>query len=134
MESIEALITSKLESARQELAEKEERKRKEEERERDELELGVLHSVGAGFAERERLATEIRNLNSRVQVLEEIKDVLDKQHAETKAQFVAIEKRDVQSTKQNFWLSVVSSAVSRIVGWLLSLVGSPATILHIFAH
>lgn len=141
MESAETLIASKLESARKELAETEERRRRAEKslRERSErrrqtpdaLRAGV---VGGGYDEVNRLTEDIRDLTSRVQVLAEIKGLLASQHAETKAQFVAIEQRDRSSSKQGFWLTVASSAVSLIIGWLLSLVGSPATMLHLFAH
>jgi len=77
---------------------------------------------------------EIRPLRAQVQLLEQMKELLEEQHSETKTQFLAIEKRDEQSSKQSFRLTVVSSGTSLIAGWLLSLVGSPATVLHIFGH
>ncbi len=135
-ESVDIYVTRKLESAQEELANTEERLRNSEvswRRTIEDYERGVKRADFSIIAVH-RLERDIVYLKTQVQMLKEIKDLVDKQQIETKAQFLAIEKRDTVSSKQSFWLTVVSSTISLIAGWLLSLVGSPATVLRIFAH
>lgn len=71
--------------------------------------------------------------NTEIQ-LERINKTLEEHKSETIAEFRTIEERDGLSSRQSFWLTVISSAVSLILGWLLSLVGNPASVLRIFTR
>lgn len=133
MQSAEDIISSKLETLRKEFVDTKEAYARSER---------FVHRFGAEPSpeeieqERENRARryQLSELEPQIKLLEELKASLDHQHAENKAQFLAIEKRDTVSSKQSFWLTVVSSAVSLVAGWLLSLVGSPSAVLRIFAH
>ena len=123
MERAEAVIAGKLEALRKELAEKEEAERAYEAR----------RSTFGSTVDVEHLqrALDIRNLEAQLRLLEELQATLNQQHAETKAYFIAAKDRDERSSKQNVWFSVALSAISIILGWLLSMLGSPAAVLHV---
>lgn len=135
MGSAEAIIASKLETLRAELAEKQRLKQ-------DDLPpppQGWAYSDGGDGGQRERDAyderqrqfdEEIASLANQVRLLEDIKGMLDKQQMTTQTHFLAIQDRDERSSRQNVWLTLISSAISLLIGWALSLLGSPAAVLH----
>ncbi len=69
-------------------------------------------------------------IRAEMAVLEQVKEMLTKQHAENTAHFMAIKQRDDSSSRQNLWLTISTSFISIIVGWLLSLLSSPVSVLH----
>ncbi len=89
-------------------------------------------AFGLGVGEAVPPEELLQEVAAEIKALLEVKELLQNQHAETTANFLAIEKRDEHSSKQNLWLTLTTSAISLIVGWLLSLLGSPATLIHAF--
>jgi hypothetical protein len=69
-------------------------------------------------------------LQGQIDVLEQVKDMLAKQHAENQANFLDIKQRDDQSSRQSLWLTITTSVISIIIGWLLSLLSTPVGVLH----
>lgn len=133
MDAAEAIIASKLEALRAELSEREERERRYQE-ERNGEGLFLEEFDLERYEARRRDEDTLVGTRAQVRLLEELKATLHQQHAESKAHFLAIKDRDERSSKQNVWLTVASSAISLILGWLLSLVGSPASVLRVFGH
>lgn len=74
---------------------------------------------------------EVEEFRRQVDVLTEIKKTLESQHLNIKADFQDIKQRDEQSSKANIVLTLTSSGISLVLGWALSLVGSPATVMHL---
>lgn len=83
-----------------------------------------ISSLGAENAELEALKLQ----------LEDIIVKIDREHSDSKANFLAIKDRDERSSRQNLWLSIAIALVSLILGWLLSLLGSPASVLRPLVH
>ncbi len=73
---------------------------------------------------------ELDILKQQVKALLEVKELLYQQHAENTANFLDIKQRDDHSSRQSVWLTVITSAISIIIGWLLSLLGTPSAVLH----
>jgi len=48
--------------------------------------------------------------------------------------FLRQETHSKVNERRQIWLSVVLTAVSLILGWLLSLIGTPGTVVHLFQH
>lgn len=96
--------------------------------------LGIELPRGVRVAQYPGPEALLQEAVAEIKALLEVKELLQKQHTETKANFLAIEKRDAHSSKQNLWLTFTSSAISLILGWLLSLLGSPATLVHAFGR
>jgi hypothetical protein len=162
MNAAEAVIASKLEALRQELGERIQAEQAYQEElaqhayqrelnkqaQRDEFErllregkyptgstsmagTGPLASVSGGYFKR---LLDIDRLEAQVKLLQEVKATLDQQRAENRAHFVALEAGDRRPAKQNLWLLIAASVTSLILGWLLSIVGSPTTVLHMFGR
>jgi hypothetical protein len=66
-----------------------------------------------------------------IDALQAIKKDLDAQHAETTKRFDAIEVRDKSSGRQAVWLTIVSSAITLLIGWLLAGLAAPAEVFHL---
>ena len=138
------IITAKLDALRSELAEKF-REEREAARAEAPAEMGS-DSIGGDsvlgkYSVREGMPFEtseqqfarmqaIDTLHSQIALLKELKAQLDAQNSDTNAHFLAIEKRDMRSPRQGIWLTIVSSIITLILGWLLSLLGSPVAVLH----
>lgn len=73
-------------------------------------------------------------LAAQIAALEEVKKLLTSQHAEVQASFLAMKRSDERSSRQNLWLTLTTSGISIVIGWLLSLLGSPATLVHAFGR
>lgn len=142
MEKAESIIDRKLHAVRQEIAEAEQAlqdyddQQEAKRREEDAYEKAHGPSFHADtslldWAERAELTRKIEQLQIQMRTVEEIKALIQQQHMETRAQFSTIEKRDHVSARQNIWLSIATSTATLIIGWLLSLVATPATILHV---
>lgn len=135
MESEESVIAARLKALRSELAVKEREDRESAERyaararNADAPYDAQPHAPSFPPIDFER-SEQMRTLRAQIALLEELKGQLEAQHSETKAHFLAIEKRDARSSSQGIWLTIISSAISLILGWLLSLLGSPATLVH----
>jgi hypothetical protein len=146
MDAAEAVIVSKLGAVRQELAEKEaaERAYLEEEDRRgaalSDLVEDMPLDLEETLEEREHIdqffrnREEISTLQVQVRLLEELKASLEQQRTEDQKDFLAIKDRDERSSKQNVRFTIAVSAISLIVGWLLSLVDSPVSVLHVLGH
>jgi hypothetical protein len=146
MDAAEAVIVSKLGAVRQELAEKEaaERAYLEEEDKRgaalsdlvDDMPLDLedmleeREHIDQFFRNREEIST----LQVQVRLLEELKASLEQQRTEDQKDFLAIKDRGKRSSKQNVRFTIAVSAISLIAGWLLSLVGSPVSVLHVLGR
>jgi hypothetical protein len=140
MASEDTIITSKLDALRKELAEKEfenkqEDDEKEAERERAGLEPGTYLAEEAppSDLQMDRWAA-IDTLRIQVALLEDLKAQVETQTTANQTSFRAIEARDKRSSKQGLWPTIISSAIFLILGWLLSLLGTPIGVLHAFAR
>jgi hypothetical protein len=140
MASAEAIITAKLDVLQRELAAKELEDRKEEdekeaEREREGLEPGTYLAEEAppSDLQLDRWAA-IDTLRIQVALLEDLQAQVEAQATANQASFQGIEARDKRSSRQGFWLTVITSAVSLVLGWLLSLLSTPVGVLHAFGH
>ena len=80
----------------------------------------ILHTA-------ERLRQDIAQLQS-------LSDILLQYHQENQTEFRAIEQRDHSSERHQIWLTVVSSVISLILGWFLSLVKSPEIFTGLIHH
>ena len=160
MDAAEAVITGKLKTLRRELGEKiraeqayqEERAERRHQREvvrqaeweeferqlregqyptrsMPMAETGPLTSLSSGYFKR---LLDIDRLEAQVKLLQELQKTLDEQHGEKREPIVAVNDQDDRSFKQNFWPTFTTSAISLLLGWLLSLLGTPATVLHLF--
>lgn len=146
MQTVETIIDSLLEARLGEYMTVEEQIQAQEEAEQEEKESewdlpageakrGIpVRQMGGDDYDFEDNDERLFRLQSQIAVLQEVKELLKKQHAETKANFLAVEKRDEHSSKQNLWLTITTSAISIIIGWLLSLLGSPLTLVHTFGR
>ena len=146
MDAAEAVIVSKLGAVRQELAEKEaaERAYLEEEDRRGAALSDLVEDMPLDLEdtleEREHIdqffrnREEISTLQVQVRLLEELKASLEQQRTEDQKDFLAIKDRGKRSSKQNVGFTIAVSAISLIVGWLLSLVSSPAGVLHVLGR
>jgi hypothetical protein len=76
----------------------------------------------------------IDTLRIQVALLEDLRAQLETQTTANQTSFRAIEARDKRSSKQGPWLTIISSAIFLILGWLLSLLGTPIGVLHAFAR
>jgi hypothetical protein len=143
VDGAEAIVASKLETLKAALAEAE----VAEEAAFDASGLGVRNSSAAprptakqlreeakAEAEYERLEGEVSQLRAQVGLLEEIKGILEKQRLETKMQFSAIATRDAASTRLNLTASVLLSLGTLLVGWSLSLLGTPFSVWQAIGH
>jgi hypothetical protein len=94
---------------------------------------GPLAAVSGGYFKR---LLDIDRLEAQVKVLQELQETLDEQRTEKREGVDVSTDGDEHSSKQSVRLTVIAtSAVSLIVGWLLSLVvGTPTTILHVLGH
>jgi hypothetical protein len=146
MDAAEAVIAGKLAAVRQELAEKEaaERAYLEEEDKRgaalSDLVEDTPLDLEETLEEKEHIdgffrnRAQINTLQVQVRLLEELNASLDQQRTEYQKDLLAIKDRDKRSSKRNVWLTVTTSAILLIAGWLLSLVGSPASVLHVLGR
>jgi ribosomal protein L16 Arg81 hydroxylase len=142
MDAAEAVIASKLDALRTELAEKvrdEEAYQKwfEEEAAWEGVRAETPDDILAEHERREqhlRGLDEINALEAQVTLLEALQATLGQQHTEKRSAFLALKQRDERSSTQHVWLTLATAAISLIAGWLLSLVGSPSTVLHLFGH
>jgi hypothetical protein len=135
MASAEAVVVGKLESLRWELDQKLRAEQAHQEieaaaRKRD----GIVPLAAVGALEppdphTQRLL-DISELMIQVKLLEQLQATLDRHRTENRAHVVASKDRDEHSSKQHRWLTVTSSLVSFVLGWLLSASGNPAAILH----
>jgi transcriptional regulator of heat shock response len=73
-------------------------------------------------------------LQTQISLLEDMKAAIEANHTEISTEFVSIKDRDERASKQGVWLTVISSIISLTLGWLLSLLGTPSTVLHLFGH
>jgi hypothetical protein len=147
MASEDTIIAAKLNALEKELAKKELEERQDEEKreaqERADEEWDRQHEPGTYLAERgialptrkqlER-HSRIQTLKGQVQLLQELKAQIEEQRTESQAQFLAMKKTAERSSRQGFWLTIGSSAVSLVLGWLLSLLTSPVGVLHAFGR
>jgi chromosome segregation ATPase len=136
MASAEAVIAGQIEAVRQALASTKEELRQEAQKERDAQKRAAELGSKLKYDERRlgELGAKVWELERKLHILEEIRDLIDATHEESKTQFAAIEQRDTASSKQNVRLTVVTSIASLIIGWLLSLLGTPTAVLHIIGH
>ncbi|HEV8189957.1 MAG TPA: hypothetical protein VGP82_00485 [Ktedonobacterales bacterium] len=140
MESDDTIITAKLDALRKELAKKELEDRKEEEEKEAEDERSGLEP-GTYLAEEARPSdlqldrwAAIDTLRIQVALLEDLHALVEAQTSANQASFQAIEARGAHSSRQSLWLTIISSTISLIVGWSLSLLGTPAAIVHAFGR
>lgn len=68
------------------------------------------------------------------QMQTDLRRTMHMQHTSNLAHFQEMQRRDQQNSKENTRLAVVSSCVSLLLGWMLSLLGTPGTLLHLFTH
>jgi hypothetical protein len=164
MDAAEAVMTGKLEALRKELAERiraeqayqeelaqhaysrEAAKRAQREEFERLLREGQYPTIGMSIAGTGPLASvsgghfkrllDIDRLEAQVKVLQELQQTLDDQRTEHREEVVTSTDRGERSSTRNLWLTLVIavSAVSLIVGWLLSLVDSPTSVLHLLGH
>ena len=92
---------------------------------------GPLAAVSGGYFKR---LLDIDRLEAQVNLLQELQKTLDEQRTEHRADVITATHRDERSSKQNVQFTVAVSAISLILGWLLSLVGTPASVLHLVGH
>jgi hypothetical protein len=123
VESAEAIITSRLEKLREELATA-----------RAALFPPPFHFFPDTEPEEVHKALEAIRLEAQIKALEQLQEMLAQQHVENRAQFVAIKERDERSSTQSIWLTVISSTISLILGWSLSLLGTPLSVWQSIFH
>lgn len=73
-------------------------------------------------------------LAAQIAALEEVKKLLTSQHSEVQASFLAMKRNDERSSRQNLWLTLTTSGISIVIGWLLSLLSSPEALVHAFGR
>jgi hypothetical protein len=163
MDAAEAVITSKLEALRQELGERiqaeqayqeelaqqaysrEAAKRAQREEFERLLREGQYPAVGMSIAGTGPLAAvsggyfkrllDIDRLEAQVKLLQALQQTLDEQRAEKREGAVTSTGREERSSKQSVRFTIIAtSALSLVLGWLLSLVGTPTSLLHLFGH
>jgi hypothetical protein len=103
------------------------------ERLRKELQQYEHTQTPQALSQNTQILSEIGKIEAETSHLQQISDLLEEQHSQNQEQFLAIQKRDRTSARQNIWLTIVSSTISLIIGWLLSLFGSPINLLG-FLH
>lgn len=139
VESAETVVIAKLDELQRQLAEKEAKRARADAEAMRRAEAEVQGGANSALAARMPSAARVKRdreigvLQIQVQLLEELKEKFEHQRTQMEADFTSIKERDERSSKQNFWLTIVSSAISLIVGWLLSLAGSPSLLLSL-AH
>jgi hypothetical protein len=72
----------------------------------------------------------IQALEAQLQVLEDLRVTLQQQQPKNRARVVAIRDHDKRPAKQHPWLTVTTSVAYLVLGWLLSMLGSPSAVLH----
>ena len=138
MDAAEAIIASKLDALRKELAEK---VRDEEAYQQWFEEEAAWEGVRAEsaddiLAEHERREQHLRGLDevnaleAQVTLLEDLQATLAQRHTANRAPSSASTDRDERPAKQNPWLTITTFALLLLLGWLLALVSSPTTVLH----
>lgn len=90
--------------------------------------------TGEQVSQHQARVGDIQALEAQLQVLEELRATLHKQQPKNRAHVAAIRGRDGRASKQHPWLTVTSSVAYLILGWLLSVLGSPAAVLHALAR
>jgi hypothetical protein len=80
------------------------------------------------------LIAQINHLQEDLASLSQLSDMLRRYYEQTQAEFRAIEARDNQTERQQIKLTIVSSTISLLIGWLLSLIGTPTTLYQILSH
>jgi ElaB/YqjD/DUF883 family membrane-anchored ribosome-binding protein len=90
--------------------------------------------TGEHVAQHEARVGDIQALEAQLQVLEELRATLHQQQSKNRAHVAAIRGRDERSSKQRPWLTVITSVAYLILGWLLSMLDSPAAVLHALAR
>lgn len=128
MATAEEFVKSTLIAARKQLRKEEEEARKAAAQKR-----AKSSNLPPTPAEKQKRAARLNELRIQIRLLKEIKGLMDEQHAETTAHFTAIEERDALSSKQGVRLTIISSAISPVIGWMLSLIGSPGSVLHVLS-
>jgi hypothetical protein len=143
MESEQTVISAKLDALRNELEAKKleeqkaeeaaERRERKREAESGEGVLSLHERTPPTKRQLERWAA-IDTLKTQVALLEELKAQMETQRTESEKRFLAIQDSTERSSKQGVWLTVGTSVITLILGWLLSLLGSPVSVLHAFGR
>lgn len=156
MESEETVIINKLDVLQRELAERECKQQKAEERRKrsagtqlrerggratghtvpstTEDETGEVQRAVRRVEAQNRRQSRVDTLKVQIALLEELKVQVEAQRTESHAQFLAIKGTTMRSSRQGFWLTIGSSAISIVLGWLLSLLSTPLGVLHAFGR
>jgi hypothetical protein len=83
---------------------------------------------------RNAVLRDIEELRTELRVLETKNARIAFYHRQNKMQFAAIEQRDNAASRQNLWLSLGTSTLTLIIGWLLSLLATPAAVLQMIGR
>lgn len=161
MASEEIVIATKLDELQKEIAEKERKHQEYVERRQRERGTQVAERGGRATSLHEHRAppltdTEVRLAEAQktirrlkrqnqtksqmetwkiqVALLEELKAQVVAQRTESHTQFTTMQDTTKQSSRQGFWLTIGTSSVSLVLGWLLSLLSTPAGVLHAFGR
>lgn len=130
MESAETFIVSQLDAQRSRLVQAEEELQRLSDAARHLQEGAHGTSSDATWT----VQTEITSLQGQVRLLEQLKERLDRQNIEAPARFDPMTTSDASLSKRALWLVIISSTVSFILGWLLSLLSSPEAFMHVFSQ